>query len=208
VTEVRKMTLKDVGIPIITAVIASLIGGSAIINLFVSAFYTPNVNIEIISNKNHGHESTVSVNNRGSAPATNVLLTVETPANISYYKIFSTENHTEKSKLSSNELQIYMPRLIHGQGSMVRINTVVDEKSNVTLGAYTAYITYDQGSSMLLKPVLEKPQSLIDQIRNWYYEYAGSIWSIWGIGIALGIPIVMNWVRKRRKMESDKDVEY
>jgi hypothetical protein len=193
------MTLKDVGIPIITAVIASLIGGSAIINLFVSAFYTPNVNIEIISNKNHGHESTVSVNNRGSAPATNVLLTVEAPANISYYKIFSTENHTEKSKLSPDELQIYMPRLIHGQGSMVRINAVVDEKSNVTLGAYTAYITYDQGSSKLLKTVLEKPQSLFDLIVNWYYDFGGYIWSFIGIGIAFVIPFVMRFVGRLKK---------
>ena len=74
---------KNIGVPIITAILVSILGGSAIINFVYSALFKPDISIEMeVDNKENNHTAKVYVSNVGLATAKNLKFTLEAPRNI------------------------------------------------------------------------------------------------------------------------------
>lgn len=130
--------------PLIAIILSGLFGGTAIINFIISAFFTPSVNTYIYVEPGDKHKAIVTMVNEGKAPAKNLLLTIHSPANISNYKIFSTENYSKLNYPSA--LQVFVPRFVHGEGSLINVDLMVDPKANISSSEYTVYSTHDQGS--------------------------------------------------------------
>lgn len=76
--------------------------------------------------------------------AKDLKLTVQAPPDVSFkHPLFSTERYTENKTGDPTILEIYVPRFIQGDGSMIRIETLIDPKANLTSGDYVFYATYD-----------------------------------------------------------------
>ncbi|MGH9995619.1 MAG: hypothetical protein ACRD4J_10350 [Nitrososphaeraceae archaeon] len=131
------------------AAILALTGINTFINDF---FYQPNLSIDTKTNASDPQVNDIIIRNSGTEAATKLVITVEAPGIVQNRNIFSTENIkvTEYPKIDNNTLQIYVSRLVQGEGSFVRIESVVDDKSstesNPLSSNYSVYATYDQGS--------------------------------------------------------------
>jgi hypothetical protein len=83
--------------------------------------------------------------NAGRVPATNLILTITTPSNIGNPQVFSTENPTKT--VEGNVMNVYIPRLAHGDGGLVQLTFSSDQYSDSPQPAgYTVSTRYDQGS--------------------------------------------------------------
>jgi hypothetical protein len=116
--------------------------GSGLVVFTVTTLYStlinkPNINIDISK-----FDTIVEVTNKGLAPATHLILTIKSNAQITNPTIFSTENFTRNftQNNSIQILKIQTPRFASGQGSNITINL---PKPNTSLAVYA---TYDQGS--------------------------------------------------------------
>lgn len=162
---------KNVGIPLITTILVVLFGGTAIINFLISAVFSPVVNIQGFINKDNNHKVQISLVNTGRAPANHLVLTIHSPGKISEPDIFSTENYTKNFNNKSNnsdKVQISIPRLVHGDGSLVNVNLDVDPNTDMTSKQFIAYLTYDQGSVRKIIPftnvnIIPSPSSSISE---------------------------------------------
>lgn len=151
---------KDILIPIIVAIIAFL--GTSL-TFIVSALLRPDISIDVIVNKENPRNVLVNLTNKGYAPATQLKFTMEFPHAINTVRIFSTENYNKT--INSSILFINIPRIVPGQGSLVRINASTIPGSPVAADdKYRVYTTYDQGSSAAVATVYAQPVSSLDLI--------------------------------------------
>jgi hypothetical protein len=201
---------KNVGVPIVVTLI-TLIGGFVISSL-VSVLFKPDISIELIPHKENIYKVTIDLENKGSAAAKNLKLTMESPHNITSMHIFSTENYTKRYTNSSPILEVNIPRFVQGAGSMVRIDASIDSHSKITKNdRYIVYSTYDQGSKMVAEYILPAPPketsltqdynnfitTWISPITTWISPFAGIIAVISAIvGIATGL--LQSLLRRRR----------
>lgn len=134
---------KSLSLQLIPAIV-----GSGLIVFAINTIYTdfvdkPAVNIVPKEDKDGLN---INVTNDGRVPATNFKLTVETSKNFGKYNIFSTENSTNNTEISPNILKVYAPRLVHGSGSIIKLDIPFDSSPNSSNLSYSIYATYDQGS--------------------------------------------------------------
>ena len=141
----------------------------------------------------------IDVTNIGKKPATNLTLTVKTNENIPVpvnYSIFDTQNNISSLELYSKSIQINFPRLVQGNGSIIRLNLENIPTNHID----NVYAVYDQGSTSY-KEITE---------RSWYI---GSV-SIWFIVIWVGLVFIiysiysLNRKRKQKKKDREKEQSY
>ena len=139
----------------------------------------------------------IDVTNIGQKPATNLTLTVKTDENISVpvnYSIFNTQDNISSLELDSKSIQINIPRLVQGNGSIIRLNLeniTTDHIDNI-------YAAYDQGSTS-------------------YTEYANCLQCsrisglFWFIVILVGLAFIIYSIyslnRKRKQKKKDREKE-
>lgn len=137
---------------IVIFVLASFIG--SIFQIFLFPILSLNNDFDGIYNY------TLFVHNKGTAPATDLLLTIKSVGIIIEKDIFSSENFTLKEH--DKFLQLYFPRLTHGDGSEVVIKLFIDPKSDLSNQSYVSYATYKQGSVKIDTPVDGISKSSLD----------------------------------------------
>jgi hypothetical protein len=133
--------LKASGIQIVSSVIGSSLLVFAITTFYSDFLNKPNVSAMIIPGTNY---TSIELTNKGRVPANNLVLTVESPVNITDYEIFSTENWTRMVQEDNFTLVAQFPRLVQGDGSL--INIVAFTESDEFKENYFVYATYDEGS--------------------------------------------------------------
>lgn len=176
---------------VIPAVIAAILGGSTLISFIISAFLTPNVIIDFAKGENLS-EAQFIIRNTGNAPAKDVVLTIQAPCcAITIESVFSTENYSERITPDPNSVELDVPRFVQGGGSIIKIDTIIDNESKLTGGEYNTYITYDQGSVSRTIPIL--PERAIEVFSDFWVQYGTTI----GILIAF-IAFVPVWIFIRR----------
>jgi hypothetical protein len=195
------------------AQVVTLIVGSGLIvsgfNSFYNDFYNkPRIDIQI-NPPSQNSEQTVIITNEGRIPATNFFLTLMTPQDMvdypNYPQTFSTLNETEVRLISSKLLQVGIPKFPHGEGSLARINLRYNVSQSPTIyPEYTAYITYDQGSSKIF---IGKPWTPFDLLFNFWGTYWIPIVTI-AVGIYILVGIVSLLKSEGRKQLKDIPLGY
>jgi hypothetical protein len=136
---------------------------SAFSSFYNDIYNKPNIQIEITGNEMDRKISTVEISNNGRVPAKGTTITIETPEIITGYKIFHTENITfvNSTKQDTRILELYLPRLVNGDGSFIKI-LIVNAKKIMDYTHYNVYVTYDQGSVKVgaVKRILTLQQQL------------------------------------------------
>jgi hypothetical protein len=176
----------------IGTLIVSVLIGTGIISL-VPVIYKPNIDIQVKPNEASVKYS-IATNNTGYVAATHMILTVQSPVNITNEKIiFKTENVTGPTKIDPRTIQYYLPRLVHGWGSII-INISMVEKPNMAYPHFVIYATYDQGSK---KFVNQKPLTSLEELSIFWKAYGFSL-SLILYPIAY-FPVVLFLSRKRKR---------
>lgn len=106
---------KNIGVPILTAIIAVL-GGSTVISFIISAFLVPNMTIDSAIDRLDQSKAEFVIKNTGNAAAKNVILTIQAPYNVANHTVFSTENYTERKSSNPKSLEVYIPRFVQRGG--------------------------------------------------------------------------------------------
>ena len=147
--------LKSVALQILLAVLAS----SFIVTIFTTAysdyFKKPYITTDVSRDKTADPRNyTISVMNNGLDSATNLRLTIVTPAAIKNYTYFGTENLTLKQS-GPNMLTGNIQKFVQGPGDYIRIHTMIDAKSSILDYAtyFVVYSDYDQGSNTSTEPI-------------------------------------------------------
>jgi hypothetical protein len=155
-------------------IVSSVIGSSLLvfaITTFYSDFFNkPNVSARIFPNING---TSIELTNNGRVPATNLIVTVESPVDIANSKVFTTENFTvENRTIMIEENRIMMiedkqklvakfPRFVHGDGSLIKMEISSTRQQWDALNQnYVIYATYDQGSLRIasqMQPTINAP---------------------------------------------------
>jgi hypothetical protein len=176
-----KISIKDVVVPIIVAIVA-LLGTS--LTLIVSAALRPDISIDVITDEKTPEKVNVTLTNKGYAAATRFGFTMEFPHSISMLSIFSTELYNSTN--STSNLRVDIPRLVQGEGTIMRIEAVLSPSSEITVNdKYNIYGTYDQGSIKKVKFILPQPPlPYLEVVRQFLDEFNANFgW----IGILLAI---------------------
>jgi hypothetical protein len=138
-------------ITIIISLVTAIVGAPTLYNVISDMFFAPNVTMDFLVNDLTKSNITLEVKNIGNEAATHYSLTLESPYNILDSQLFLTENYnnTKVLLLDKKLLQISIPRLVQGQGSLIKLNLFVNpqESSNLNNDKFIAYSTFDQGSS-------------------------------------------------------------
>lgn len=124
--------------------------GSGVLITTISNYYAelgdnPIVRLTVFPDKKDYSKVSATLSNIGGGPATNLTARITTPYNIVNDDVFSLEE-IEVQKINPKTLQMFMPRLIHGEGSVTTITLGMDKVVNYTENFQT-YIVYDQGSN-------------------------------------------------------------
>ena len=130
-------------ITIIISLGTALIGAPTLYNVISDIFFTPTISMEFLPDYDTKNNITLEVKNIGNEAATNYLLTVKSPLKVSNYNLFITENSTniKKSLLDQKTLQISIPRLVQGPGSLIMLDLFLNSPTNIT-DKFIAYSTF------------------------------------------------------------------
>jgi hypothetical protein len=93
--------------------------GTAVVNYIVSAFLTPDVNVNLSRNPNDKYSAYISVTNVGRVSAKEMALIIDNPSKVLNHTIFSTEEYTENKNFTNTHpeiLKIFIPRFVQGEG--------------------------------------------------------------------------------------------
>src|SRR5215207_5804032 len=186
---------KAIGIQIISTIAASsvLLFG---LSTFYSDFYNkPNIRIEMTPSILDEKIAMIKVINDGRQPATNLKIIVNSPENITTYRVLSTANSTivNLSNFNPKFLELYIPKFASGIGSLVRIFISVNTLTDTNYLAYmNVYATYDQGS---VKGLIPKQLGLADIWNNFFNEWSFLI----SIISSASAPVVLAWVYTKRR---------
>ena len=186
---------KAIGIQIISTIAASsvLLFG---LSTFYSDFYNkPNIRIEMTPSILDEKIAMIKVINDGRQPATNLKIIVNSPENITTYRVLSTANSTivNLSNFNPKFLELYIPKFASGIGSLVRIFISVNTLTDTNYLDYmNVYATYDQGS---VKGLIPKQLGLADIWNNFFNEWSFLI----SIISSASAPVVLAWVYTKRR---------
>ncbi len=142
--------------------IVAAIAPFLITTIYNQIYSKPNVILDIIPNiEGNGQRTRFDIRNIGVVPATNLSLLIDSPKKImTVTNIFSTShlslpdfNNTilhSNIPMTINErfLEIKAAKLVHGGGSDILIETLIDSKTNQSYEDYRASLIYDQGSTV------------------------------------------------------------
>jgi hypothetical protein len=154
---------------IVTAVIPAILSGGLLaipIGVITQELIKPHIQITVMPNDMDKHSSLIKVFNDGRTAATKLSLLIMAPGNISNYNIIGSENFTAAAnltKVSPRLLEVFLNRFEPGEGSILTLDISTNQNPNTDYRAYTAYATYDQGSS---KAVAFKQKSFNDQVTD------------------------------------------
>ena len=200
-------------ITIIISLGTALIGAPTLYNVISDIFFTPTISMEFLPDHDTKNNITLEVKNIGNEAATNYLLTVKSPLKVSNYNLFITENSTniKKSLLDQKTLQISIPRLVQGPGSLIMLDLFLNSPTNIT-DKFIAYSTFDQGSSKKEVSFADdkEPLSFNDKFEEFLGKYLSST-SIGGIistitAIIIGISTIyfIQIFREKTKRSSSR----
>jgi hypothetical protein len=179
---------KTTGLQIILPIILSGLAIPGLSNIYNTTYNEPNIQIKVLPNDIEKSISSINVVNTGNVAAKNLFLIIEIPKIIVGYSIFNTENVTlninstkKESVLGYNSfylsnkdsnqriLTLYIPRLVPGEGSMIKIVIYSDPKQdNNGYDSYIVYATDEHGSKWTS---VFKELTLQDQIYEIYKTY-------------------------------------
>jgi len=186
---------KAIGIQIISTIAASsvLLFG---LGTFYSDFYNkPNIRIEMTPSILDEKIAMIKVINDGRQPATNLKIIVNSPENITTYRVLSTASSTivNLSNFNPKFLELHIPKFASGIGSLVRIFISVNTLTDTNYLDYmNVYATYDQGS---VKGLIPKQLGLADIWNNFFNEWSFLI----SIISSASAPVVLAWVYTKRR---------
>lgn len=198
---------KNIGVPIIVGIIAGTVALiSALINFIISALFVPNIHISREPTTDQKDKVVIDITNIGTAAAKSLKLTVQAPPSTSFkYPLFSTEKYSANKTGDPTRLEIDVPRFVQGGGSLIRIESLIDTKTNVSSGDYIVYVTYDQGSVEQEIPVFEKPTKPLSFIDIFFNQYQTGL-SFLAAGISLVGGAVGYYVsRTKQKVKHQND---
>lgn len=123
--------------------------GSGVLITTIGNYYAelgddPIVRLTVFPDRENYSKASAILSNIGGGPATNLTARITTPYNIVSDDIFSLEK-TEVHKIGPKTIQVFMPRLIHGEGSVTNITLRMNNVPNYTEN-YQTHVVYDQGS--------------------------------------------------------------
>jgi hypothetical protein len=195
-------TWTSTGITIISAVLSSSLVLSGLGFIYAQIYSKPDVQIKIIANDIDKRMSLIKVTNNGRMPATNLTLKVISPASIINYTTFSSNLRTITNKLNSNLLEIYTPKFVEGEGSLIKVVMLINATPITNYLDYIAYATYDQGSviAIPLQPLLIE-ESINSFMKVWSLPL---ILIIIGLDTAILIFIVIPYRKKSREKYLNK----
>ena len=131
--------------------ISSIIGSGFVV-FAVTTFYsgfinTTAIDAELRINEPHpeNRSASIELTNHGRVPATNLVLTFQSPSNITDTNLFSTENWTSITH-NQSFVSVDISRLAHGTGGLILLNASLNGSQPTGLPTYNVYATYDQGS--------------------------------------------------------------
>lgn len=191
-------------ITIISAILSSSLVLSGLGFIYTQIYNKPDIQIKIIANDVDKRMALIQVVNNGKVPATNLTLKVISPASIINYTIFSslrTISHNI-SKSNSNLLEVQTPKLVQGEGSLIKIVMLINATSKTNYLDYTAYITYDQGSVIAI-PLQPLPieESINNFMKVWLLPL---ILIVVGLDTAILIFLLIPYRRKSRERYVNK----
>jgi hypothetical protein len=132
------------------AAILGFLGGLIILlasYIYDGIFKMKNIVIEITPSINgDGSKGLIQVKNKGGAPVTNLILTIESPKEIMSYSNFSTLSGVTFKEIAPTILRADVPKFIHGDGSLLLVYTTISGSQTAYYSNYSAYATYDEGS--------------------------------------------------------------
>jgi hypothetical protein len=192
VVDIQLQNWKGEILTVITVIISSGIVLGALNGLY-NQFVKPNVNVDIAQNKLNPDIITIEVENNGGSSANKLVLKIDSPVRIINYTIFSSNNYTQYE--NAYLLQVYVPRFVNGEGSLIRIIMLFDGRSIPNFFHYvTVYATFDQGS--VIKSTNEISRTWLEQL---FDINSLSYYVIFIIG-PLIVEIILLWfLRWRRK---------
>jgi hypothetical protein len=185
---------KGILIQILLPLLSSTLVISALTAFYNGIYNKPNLEIRIIPNEIDQRISMVDVTNNGRLPAKNILLTINTPENISAYQVINTENVTTSFTTNSTFLKLLIPRLVNGEGSMIR-TIIFGVNKNIDYTRYNVYATYDEGSIKV--EGLNKELTLEEGYAGFLEKWGGFIVLIL-LALFSITPLITSLIRKRR----------
>ena len=123
----------------------------ATFNVFYNDFVRePNIMLYVKSVNSHTGKAVIEFRNVGLEPATNFIVDIQAPVDNITASEKPTGQNITLSKTSNDTIRAYIPRFVHGEGSMGQIVITGNKKGNgeITERNYTLYSTYDQGSTL------------------------------------------------------------
>jgi len=151
-------------VPIIVIIIGAL--APFLTGTIYNQFYNrPNINIMIKPSDNvkqfDNMTTSIEITNSGIVPATNLTLTIDANTRIknitndlstSDIRLKNSTNTIDLDKthnVTGESLQLTIPRLASGEGSIIRINSFIEYNDTYNYpDDYNVYATYDQGSAV------------------------------------------------------------
>lgn len=178
--------IKDVVIPFLGLAVSLVLGGSGLVDFIISEKSSVFIGV-VPNNKTTDSTATVNVTNRGSAPATHLKLTLDAPGKIYDYDVNSTEDYEVYTK-NSTSLVLNIPRFIHGEGSVIKVNLKLENISSSGSDDYIVYATYDQGSFRVDVPAIQHQQRVLPLSVQ---EQIIVFWNTYGYAITLFIAAIV-----------------
>jgi hypothetical protein len=167
----------------------------------------PRVEIEMddignVSSSNTPQPVDITLTNTGFAPATNVTLIVDAPSNIensSKYVLNTTK--VDPIEIEDKRLEAYIPKLVHGSGSIVKLNVFLSEPTDIP-APYTAYVTYDQGSNSMEYFSARRftSQEALTTFTNQWLSFYASYYALFFALLLIFLIIRRNRTRRKRFM--------
>jgi hypothetical protein len=118
--------------------------------------------------------------------------------------MYLVENYSADYENSTTSLELRVPRFTYGEGSLIRVKILIENKLDLTSSDYIAYATYDQGSYKKVLPIIKKPPPSLAELlstlfNNFWRAYGGYLSLIGGILVAIVPTSIFDRLRKRRK---------
>jgi hypothetical protein len=213
------MVSTSTAVPIIVAVIVA--AGAAIPPLYsgIRESREPDVFIVIRGKSPNITESTVSIANRGTEPASNLSLIISAPKDIvNITNLFSTADVIlplfdntvlepgSTQAINHSMLKIQIPKLIQGTGSNITLEPFFNRSESITTNA-----VFDQGSVQEILccndtdsrfNATRNTPSVISAFYGWVKQFSGYFVFYLAYGAVFGIPIFI-WLYSRKRLKRD-----
>jgi hypothetical protein len=166
-------------VPLLIAVIGAT-GGVLVTGLLPQLtpfFNEPVISTNITKHMDDPNISDVSISNIGRGAATNMSITIVSPSNVTAIKTKLAPVKLNSITHEENIIQLNVPRMVEGAGSMITIEATFDKSINgAAKGFYRIYSVYDQGSA---KITLGPKEMNTTASSDWLTTYWRAYWWIY-----------------------------